>query len=174
VSTNNDRTTAIHEAAHAIIALATGGRVSHVKINRNPTPGQRKGEVLARYQRNVAGESSRALVALAGYAAEWWHTSGGNVRQVRAALRSGESLAVEQDFICHRNAVKHATRMQRGPMRYSRERITDDAIEHTIHLVRKHWPAIVEVAWHLNRLGALSGAGVEFTYECSLTDPMEV
>ncbi|QDU25588.1 hypothetical protein ETAA8_06580 [Anatilimnocola aggregata] len=173
MSTSKDRyATAIHEAGHAVVGLVTGARVASLVVDG-------RGEIThgyarMRYRRNGAGEKSTALVTLAGYAAEWLYQSGGDVKHVRAALLHGEQLGTAEDFVAHRRLVELAGRKQRGPVRYSREHITEGAIGRTIRLVQRNWFAINEIADHLARLGKLSGETVEVLYELANVNPLEV
>jgi hypothetical protein len=124
--------TAIHESAHAVIALAIGMRVSSITMHAAKTL----------HPRSRSGRQKNAIAAFAGPLAEARYC---NLSADEKARLWREDWAGDL-----RNIFKHD---DIGPIEPLRELAEE--------LVGKHWAAIMRVARALHTRGTLSGDQVE-------------
>jgi hypothetical protein len=161
--------TALHEAGHATVAIARGCRVSQLSID-----GGGSARILypvdddqpARYHKQ------RALVCLAGFAAEQVYYFG-NLPEVRDNVLRAAQKGDSADFAQHRVSAAAVGRLS-GPMRYSKEEVSGASVDAVLGIIREKWPVVNEIAYHLERLGKLSGEGAAMLYDEGSRDPMDI
>jgi hypothetical protein len=140
------RAVAIHEAGHAVVALAFGHDVVLVTLGPSPDDARRLGLCCSNRNDDAMGRFEAAVVALAGPLAE--QIFAGHPRDVRAMML-GSSWKTDRA-----NAENHLRRS-------SMARTLGDAALEAARLVMERWPAIVRVAEALLAQGELGGARIE-------------
>jgi hypothetical protein len=149
--------TAVHEASHVAVGLATGA--TPVNANLETAEGY-LGLTRMRYEK--ATPDSYFLVCLAGHAGELLLADSQHVDFVKLELSTALASSQHQDYRDFQSAAEQAVRYSRrggtgGTGGNLRDLLEQDAIDQTIVLVQRNSRSIGRIAEHLHRLGDLPG-----------------